>query len=125
MVISDSLHNFTAMLDSQSQASVIIDDSEASTIVISDDDSSSESFYTDEGSLDSVAIFGFTCQICEDRAPNATDLELQYLRDQLPLMDCDGQHWGKCDPCGSSFHVICWELLNSDIELDHRFYCCK
>ena len=89
MVISDSLHNFTAMLDSPSQSSVIIDDSEASTIVISDD-SLSECFDMFEASLDSISIFGFTCQICDDKAPKATDLEYQYLQDQLPLMDWIG-----------------------------------
>ena len=112
------------MLDSPSQASVIVDDSEASTIVISDD-SSSEISNVSEASLDSVSIFGFTCQICQDPAPNATDLEWQYLQDDLPLTDYDGQQWGKCDSCGACFHVICWELLNTEIEPEHRFYCCK
>ena len=51
--------------------SPIILDSEASTIVISDSDS-------DDDSVTS-SIFGFTCQICELRAKNATELEYKYI----------------------------------------------
>ena len=80
VVIFDSLHNFTTMLDSPSQFSVIIDESEASTIVISDD-SKPECFDMSEASLDSVSIFGNTCQICDDKAQNSTDLEYQYPQD--------------------------------------------
>ena len=59
-------------------------DSEASTIVISDSDS-------DDDSVTS-SIFGFTCQICELRAKNATELEYKYLEDDLSLLDSNGVH---------------------------------
>ena len=64
--------------------SPIILDSEASTIVISDSDS-------DDDSVTS-SVFGFTCQICELRAKNATQLEYKYLEDDLPLLVSDGVH---------------------------------
>ena len=76
-------------------------DSEASKIVISDSDS-------DDDSVTS-SIFGFTCQICELRAKNATELEYKYLEDDLSLLDSNGVHWGKCDACGSCGHLVCWE----------------
>ena len=66
--------------------SPIILDSEASTIVLSDSDSNSDD------SLSS-SIFGFTCEICELRAKDATQLEYKYLQDDLPLLDSDGVHW--------------------------------
>ena len=68
--------------------SPIILDSEASTIVLSDSDSDSDD------SLSS-SIFGFTCEICELRAKDATQLEYKYLQDDLPLLDSDGVHWGQ------------------------------
>ena len=96
--------------------SPIILDSEASTIVMSD---------SDDDSVTS-SIFGFTCQICELRAKNATELEYKYLEDDLPLLDSDGVHWGKCDACGSCGHLVCWEeYLGHKIQWDNRFYCCK
>ena len=98
--------------------SPIILDSEASTIVMSDSDS-------DDDSVTS-SIFGFTCQICELRAKNATELEYKYLEDDLPLLDSDGVHWGKCDACGSCGHLVCWEeYLGHKIQWANRFYCCK
>ena len=66
--------------------SPIILDSEASTIVLSDSDSDSDD------SLSS-SIFGFTCEIRELRAKDATQLEYKYLQDDLPLLDSDGVHW--------------------------------
>ena len=68
--------------NSSSSNSPIILDSEASTIVISD---------SDDDSVTS-SIFGFTCQICDLRAKNATQLEYKYLQDDLPLIDSDGVH---------------------------------
>ena len=35
---------------------------------------------------------------------NATELEYKYLEDDLPLLDSDGVHWGKCDAYGSCGH---------------------
>ena len=98
--------------------SPIILDSEASTIVISDS-------VTDDDSITS-SIFGFTCQICDLRAKNATQLEYKYLQDDLPLIDSDGVHWGKCDACGVCGHLVCWEeSLGDKIQWDNRFCCCK
>ena len=65
--------------------SPIILDSEASTIVLSDSDSDSDD-------LLSSSIFGLTCKICELRAKDATQLEYNYLQDDLPLIDSDGVH---------------------------------
>ena len=102
---------------SQSNSPIILD-SEASTIVISDSDS-------DDDSVTS-SIFEFTCQICELRAKNATELEYKYLEDDLPLLDSDGVHWSKCDACGSCGHLVCWEEnLGHKIQWDNQFYCCK
>ena len=47
-------------------------------LVISDSD-------TDDDSITS-SIFGFTCQICDLRAINATQLEYKYLQDDLPSL---------------------------------------
>ena len=60
------------------------------------------------------------------RAKNATELEHKYLEDDLPLLDSDGVHWGKCDACGACGHLVCWEEnLGHKIQWDNRFYCCK
>ena len=97
--------------------SPIILDSEASTIVLSDSDS--------DDSLSS-SIFRFTCEICELRAKDATQLEYKYLQDDLPLLDSDGVYWGKCDACGTCVHLVCWEeSIGDKIQWDNRFYCCK
>ena len=97
--------------------SPIILDSEASTIVLSDSDS--------DDSLSS-SIFGFTCEICKLRAKDAIQLEYKYLQDDLPLLDSDGVHWGKCDACGTCVHLVCWEeSIGDKIQWDNRFYCCK
>ena len=94
--------------------SPIILDSEASTIVLSDSDSDSDD------SLSS-SIFGFTCEICELRAKDATQLEYKYLQDDLPLLDSDGVHWGKCDACGTCVHLVCWEeSIGDKIQWDNR-----
>ena len=99
--------------------SPIILDSEASTIVLSDSDSDSDD------SLSS-SIFGFTCEICELRAKDATQLEYKYLQDDLPLLHSDGVHWGKCDACGTCVHLVCWEeSIGGKIQWDNWFYCCK
>ena len=100
--------------------SLIILDSETSTIVISDSDSDHD--------CDSVTslIFGFTCQICELRAISATQLEYKYLEDDLLLLDSDGVHLAKCDACGASGHLVCWEeSLGDKIQWDNQFYRCK
>ena len=98
------------MLSSYSNSSPsnspIILGSEASTIVISDSDS-------DDDSVTS-SIFGFTCQICDLRAKNITQLEYKYLHNDLPLIDSDGVHWDKCDACGACGHLVCWEETLSD-----------
>ena len=101
--------------------SPIILDSEASTIVLSDSDSDSDS----DDSLSS-SIFGFTCEICELRAKDATQLENKYLQDDLPLLDSYGVHWGKCDASGTCVHLVCWEeSIGDKIQWDNWFYCCK
>ena len=62
----------------------------------------------------------------ELRAKNATELEYKYLKDDLPLLDSDGVHWGKCDACRSCGHLVCWEeYLGHKIQWDNWFYCCN
>ena len=98
--------------------SPIILDSEASTIVLSDSDDSDDSL--------SSSIFGFTCEICELRAKDATELEYKYLQDDLPLLNSDGVNWGKCDACGTCVHLVYWEeSIGDKIQWDNWFYCCK
>ena len=98
--------------------SPIVLDSEASTIVLSHSDDSLSSL--------SSSIFGFRCELCELRAKDATQLEYNYLQDDLPLLDSDGVNWGKCDACGKCVHLVCWEeSIGDKIQWDNRFYCCK
>ena len=62
---------------------------------------------TDSNDSLSSSIFGHTCKICELTAQNSTELEYKYLQDDLLLTDSDGVDWGKCDACGTSFHLVC------------------
>ena len=91
-------------------------DSEASTIV----------YDTDSNDSLSSSIFGYTCEICDLRAQNSTELEYKYLQDEVPLTDSDGVDWSKYDACGTCFHLVCWEESRGvRIQWNHRFYCCK
>ena len=65
-------------------------------------------------------------KFCHLRAQNSTELEYKYLQDELPLTDSDGVDWGKCDACGTCFHLVCWEESRGvRIQWNHQFYCCK
>ena len=70
------------------------------------------------------SIFGFTCNLCGDRASGATDLEFQYLGDSVILVDNEMILWLKCDDCGSCFHKKCWETTAQGTVND-RFVCCE
>ena len=70
------------------------------------------------------SIFGFTCNLCGDRASGATDLEFQYLGDSVILVDNELILWLKCDNCGACYHKNCWQKTAQGV-VDDRFKCCE
>ena len=83
-------------------------------------------YYDLDSSNDSItsSIFGFYCEICNERANGASDLEMQYLSDSTYLIDNTCVIWVKCDNCGACYHKNCWERTSNWV-IDWRFECCE
>ena len=83
---------------------------------------------TDYSSSDSLtsSIFGFVCKICHLRCIKQTELDIQYLCDDVFLIDLDHDIWMKCDECSLSYHKSCWEdFTESEFDPVGHFLCCK
>ena len=91
--------------------------------------SSQNSYYTQYSPSDSLtsSIFGFVCKICFVRCVTQSDLHMQYLQDDVFLIDTDKDIWLKCDECGSTYHKSCWDNIGAapNQEPSPRFVCCK
>ena len=93
----------------------------------SDSDSGHDSYYslTDSNSSLTFSVFGFVCEICHvRRAIKQSDLEDQFLNEEIYLKDQDDDIWLKCDECASTYHKTCWETYNN-YNITVRFVCCE
>ena len=89
---------------------------------------SNNSCMTDYSSSDSLtsSITDYVCTICQLRCIKQTDLQYQYLNDDVFLLDLDHEIWLKCDECSSSYHKSCWEdFIECEFDTKGHFLCCK
>lgn len=89
------------------------------------DYSSEDSYYTGDDSSTTSSVFGYFCNVCNEKGFDGSAMEGQFLQDVVILMDSNGENWIKCDDCGSAFHLDCWEMRNDQQFNQGRFVCCK